>query len=62
MLAGEASNMPQSLRANFAEINITFLVPAMGKTNALTPLKVSVTGADNGKLVLSFLPLPLLNA
>ncbi|WP_206404688.1 replication initiation protein [Erwinia billingiae] len=51
--------MPESLRANFAEMKITFLVPAMGKINALTPLKVSVTGADNGKLVFSFLPRPL---
>lgn len=36
----------------------------MEKINALTPLKVSMTGADNGKLVFSILarPLHLLNA
>lgn len=59
MLAGDAFKMAESLRANFAEMKRTFLVPAMEKINALTPLKVSMTEADNGKLVFSILARPL---
>lgn len=59
MLAGDAFKMAESLRANFAEMKRTFLLPALEKINALTPLKVSMTEADNGKLVFSILARPL---
>lgn len=51
--------MAESLRANFTEMKRTFRLPALEKINALTPLRVSMTGADNGRLVFSILARPL---
>lgn len=64
MLAGGASKMPESLCADITEMKRTFLVPTMEKINALTPLKVSMTEAGDGRLMFSILarPLQLLNA
>jgi plasmid replication initiation protein len=51
--------LPDSQRANFAEMKRTFLVPAMEKINSLTPIKVSMKETDNGKLIFSILARPL---
>ena len=51
--------LPDSQRANFAEMKRTFLLPAMEKINTLTPLKVSMKEENNGKLVFSIIARPL---
>ncbi|MEA9392655.1 replication initiation protein [Acerihabitans sp. TG2] len=54
----ERYELPDSQKTNMAEMKRTFLVPAIEKINAQTPLKISMK-EDSGKLIFSILSVPL---
>ncbi|EIW9242239.1 replication initiation protein, partial [Klebsiella pneumoniae] len=47
--------LPASQKNNIAEMKRTFLEPALKKINEKTPLKVTYTTEEDGRLLFNFL-------